>query len=193
MRRLVSAGCGFLLIALGGCVERLIIDGPGLTGDSESDSEADDAPIDDDFDPNAECNEPKDCSREQTCFEGTCVGTGEFRISLSWQFVSDLDLHVRTPEGVEIWFEQPNTGGGRLDVDDCVSGSCRNNLGVHVENVFFAENAPRGTYEIWVVNFDGRRGGTFGIEVEGVDGFDKTFADEIPGTQAESSTFTFDY
>jgi hypothetical protein len=199
---LARLGLGALLLS--GCVERLILDGRDSAGgsdsgespDGESDSSVDmpEPPEDDppDDGPPPECTAPADCAEDQTCFEGTCVGTGEFRVSLSWQVVSDFDLHVRTPSGVHIWYAEPNAGAGYLDVDDCVGGDCRDNGGTHVENIFFNEGADRGTYQVWVMNFDGVGGGDFEIEVAGA--AQATFSGSLPRTTgAETERFSFEY
>jgi len=81
--------------------------------------------------------------------------------------VTDLDLHVFVPNGDWMSFDNPLTDYGELDVDDCVGGSCVNQNGTHVENIFLEANAPRGTYGIRVVNFDGRRTANYMIEVAG--------------------------
>lgn len=106
------------------------------------------------------------CRAETTCFEGTCVGTGDLRISLSWTVISDFDLHVLTPTGVEIFYGNAMDGGGELDVDDCVGNNCRS-IGTHVENIVFADNPPAGEYQVWVVNFNGSQQGNFVVEISG--------------------------
>jgi uncharacterized protein YfaP (DUF2135 family) len=139
-----------------------------------------------------ECISPTDCAEDQTCFEGTCVGTGQFRVSLSWTVVSDFDLHVLTPSGIEIWYGEPEVAAGYLDVDDCVGGGCRDNEGVHVENVFFNAGAERGTYKVWIVNFDGAGGGEFNLEVDG--NATAQFSGNLPSyTGAQSEVFSFEY
>jgi hypothetical protein len=106
------------------------------------------------------------CRIETTCFEGTCVGTGDLRFSLSWSVISDFDLHVLTPSGVEIFYGNAIAGGGELDVDDCVGDMCRS-LAMHVENIVFANDPELGTYTVWVENFNGSRAGDFTVEVSG--------------------------
>lgn len=147
------------LLAIGGlstgCVERLIYD-----LDTGADGTADGGTTED-----SECMD--ECGAGQTCFEGTCVGTGTVRISLSWTVTTDLDLHVFVPDGSWINFESPMTAHGQLDVDDCVAGVCSNPGGVHVENIFLTATAPRGQYEILVVNFDGRNSADYQLEIAG--------------------------
>ena len=183
---------GLLVLGLAwtasGCVERLI-QGEDTDADASS-SLGDDSSSSDVFSTEgAECNGPQDCPEEATCFEGVCVGTGELRISLSWDYVSDLDLHVRTPAGDEISFENRSVGGGVLDVDDCVGASCLDNSMTHVENIYFPMQPPVGVYQVWVNNFDGRRGGPFEISVSGE--ASTTFTGTLPAAAVESQVFTF--
>ena len=172
-----------LVAASTGCVERVIhdydvvADGEGGLVDTDTDTDTDTfgdssevssssgttTPVD----PGAECTIPEDCGDDQTCYQGVCVGTGNVRVSLAWNVVTDLDLHVRVPNGDWISYQLPITSYGQLDVDDCVAGACINQDGTHVENVFLDENAPRGTYGVMIANFDGRSGADYAIEVAG--------------------------
>lgn len=202
-RKLAGVLVAGMALGATGCVERLITGQPaGTEGGSGSTTDASTSssttlagqsssgtPI---FDTEDEpmCTRPDDCPDGATCFEGVCVGDGELRISLSWRYVSDLDLHVRTPEGVHISYENPNAGGGLLDVDDCIGGSCVDNAGTHVENIFFATQPPLGEYEVWVNNFDGMRGGPFDIEVSGA--ATAAFAGNLPDSPVESQRFRFE-
>lgn len=43
--------------------------------------------------------------------------TGEVAVTLMWDTIDDLDLHLRLPTGEEISAENPQAGGGKLDVD----------------------------------------------------------------------------
>ena len=176
-----------LVAASTGCVERVIRDFDeyaegGAEGGSESDTdtfgETDQDPTE--IDPEAECMIPQDCDEGETCYQGVCVGTGSVRVSLSWNVVTDLDLHVRVPNGEWISYENPITNYGQLDVDDCVSGACINPDGTHVENVFLDSNAPRGTYGIMIVNYDGRSAADYAIEVAG--DASASYAGHLPAT-----------
>ncbi|MCA9636566.1 MAG: hypothetical protein KC420_11115, partial [Myxococcales bacterium] len=88
-------------------------------------------------------------------------------MSLSWDRVTDFDLHVQTPSGAEISFDNPSASNGYLDLDDCVGGECSEPHGTHVENIFFSDGALSGTYRVWVQNFDGLNAGAFTLEVAG--------------------------
>lgn len=162
-----------MVVGSTGCVERLIYDldgkaeGSGGEQETESDGIGETEQLATTGDPDAECSIPQDCAMGQTCFEGVCVGTGTVRVSLSWNVVTDLDLHLRLPNGDSISYESPITIHGELDVDDCVSATCVNQDGTHVESIFLESTAPRGTYAVHVVNFDGRLAADYAIEVAG--------------------------
>jgi hypothetical protein len=146
---LVLSALGFLGA---GCAGRTL--GDGGSGDHSGE-------------PGDPCEDDSDCIVGAICWNETCVQEGEMRVSLSWEVLSDFDLHVRTPLGSHIYFRHMQADHGELDVDDCVRGSCRDNNGTHVENVFFESAAPRGVYQVWVQNYDGRRAGDFEVEVAG--------------------------
>ncbi len=191
---------GLLVVGLAGlasgCVDRIVrlgdTDSAGSSSSSSSDTGDDESsttePRTDTEGP--ECSEPDDCPGNATCFEGVCVGTGELRVSLSWDYVSDLDLHVETPAGVHISFENPNAGGGILDVDDCIGGDCLDNNATHVENIFFPMQPPLGQYRIWVYNFDGKNGGAFTLQVSGA--ASATFNGSLPAAAVQSQIYTFE-
>lgn len=135
--------------------------------------------------PGEQCNFEEQCVEGSTCFAGTCVGEGELRVSLAWERSTDLDLHVVTPSGFEIYYAEPDHSTGSLDVDDCVL-VCRDPYGTHVENVFFNENAQQGEYLVWVRNFDGRRSADFEVEVAAED-IDLHFSDDLPAQDGVDS------
>lgn len=75
-------------------------------------------------------------------------GDGNLKITLLWNFVSDLDLHVMQPNGNELWYGNMRDAatGGYLDVDNIPGGSGS------AENVYW-ENPPAGRYKVWVNYF----------------------------------------
>jgi hypothetical protein len=97
------------------------------------------------------CLVETDCPAGKKCVNKFCVGAGALRFSASWQGDTDIDLHVLTPLGNEIFFGNRSVDGGTLDVDTCVS-SCAGGA----ESVFF-EQAPVGHYEVWLENYSGRK------------------------------------
>ncbi|MDR2096762.1 MAG: VWA domain-containing protein [Treponema sp.] len=77
--------------------------------------------------------------------------SGDIRISLMWNNRNDLDLHVITPQGEEIFFDNTkDSTGGWLDVDRNVHGETTE----PVENVFWYEGAVHGRYRVYVQNYD---------------------------------------
>lgn len=81
---------------------------------------------------------------------------GIITISMLWTTTDDMDLHVITPSGEEIFFGNPLTEWGELDVDMQVSEPF---VDSPVENIYF-NNPQRGTYTVWVHNFTDRTDGS---------------------------------
>jgi hypothetical protein len=79
------------------------------------------------------------------------AGTGDLAFRLRWQGIQDLDLHVREPNGEEIWFADPlSSTGGILDVDS--NRACTSQAQQPTENIFWPlGQAPSGQYEYWAV------------------------------------------
>lgn len=70
-------------------------------------------------------------------------GMGRLKVTLVWNFVGDIDLHVKEPCGNIIWWQNKRNRrtGGYLDNDNIRGG--RNS----VENVFW-ETPPAGEYVV---------------------------------------------
>jgi hypothetical protein len=83
------------------------------------------------------------------------VGTGALQITLRWDNLTDMDLHVFEPNGTHIFFANPGptSTGGFLDVDS--NGGCVSTDPSGVENVYWASSPPVGTYQVWVDQFLG--------------------------------------
>src|SRR5205823_10621394 len=62
---------------------------------------------------------------------------GAVNVILRWQSADDLDLHVRCPDGSEIYYNQRTNCGGTLDVDANVSSV----IASPVENIFWPKDA----------------------------------------------------
>jgi len=75
----------------------------------------------------------------------------DLRASLIWNDTNDLDLHVVTPSGEEIYFSnKASSCGGMLDVDRNVAGE----TDAPVENVMWPKHkAKAGRYRIFVRNY----------------------------------------
>jgi hypothetical protein len=111
------------------------------------------------------------------------AGTGVIQITLSWDPIVDLDLHVVEPSGEEIsWTNTESGSGGQLDRDTICS--ITNRL---PENVYWGSTAPLGTYRVKVHFFgncgDGPTTVDFQVRVV-VDGVARTYT----GTLSEDQT-----
>lgn len=69
--------------------------------------------------------------------------SGNLKVTLLWDFPGDIDLHVKQPNGREIYYRHPedSSTGGALDVDDQVGGAGA------AENIYW-QHPPQGTYDI---------------------------------------------
>lgn len=95
-----------------------------------------------------ECMEDMDCDAGRQCIDGFCLADGELRFTLRWDLPGDIDLHVLTPAGSEIYYANRDADGGMLDRDDTTGGPGT------VENVVFM-TPPPGRYHFFALNFDG--------------------------------------
>lgn len=88
--------------------------------------------------------------------------SGKMEISLCWYSKDDLDLHCITPEGVHIYFRNPDAGGGQLDVDMNVKDETA--VSPAVEHIRFAAPGP-GVYQFYIDNYTDRTDGETKAEV----------------------------
>lgn len=80
--------------------------------------------------------------------------TGVITVSMTWETPDDVDLHVITPSGEEIYYANRVAGGGELDVD-MQAGDIVDHP---VENIYFP--APEhGEYRVFIVNYCDREPG----------------------------------
>ncbi len=79
--------------------------------------------------------------------------SGDIQVSLAWNNLNDLDLHVVAPSGERVYFAFPRSNcGGHLDVDMNAGGKQSNQP---VENVYWPRNgAPAGSFQVFVNYFD---------------------------------------
>ena len=80
---------------------------------------------------------------------------GDVTVTLVWDDWNDLDLHVITPQGNEIYYGNREADGGMLDVDMNAGWACSKEP---IENVFFGDaergiEAMKGKYSVVVQNF----------------------------------------
>jgi hypothetical protein len=91
--------------------------------------------------------------------EGALIsGFGEIKVTLTWDFVADVDLHVIEPSGNRIYFgNKYSQTGGFLDFDNTVAYG--------PENIYW-EDAPEGTYEVYLDHYSGNTGGNYTVFVQ---------------------------
>lgn len=127
--------------------------------------------------------------------------TGELTVTLIWNNVDDVDLHVVCPTGAHIFFDNRSGCGGRLDVDM----NARNRMTGQpegpvtrqpVENVFWRGGAPPGSYKVVVdlwrqaAMFGGSRA-PFRVKVQ--KGDKVQYFDGAVSTINRQQSFTFTY
>jgi uncharacterized protein YfaP (DUF2135 family) len=110
------------------------------------------------------------------------------KVTLSFERVHDLDLHVIEPTGDEIFYQQPaSASGGRLDLDSgahCEPGASTS------ENVFWpAGGAPAGQYRVSVQNYQQCSPGAIAFTLtvaydQTVETYEGSFADATAGELA---------
>ena len=83
------------------------------------------------------------------------VGTGDVQVSVAWDALSDVDLHVVDPNGDEVYYGNDEVpSGGVLDLDSNAACSIDNPV-VNQENITWPTGqAPRGTYTVRLDYFD---------------------------------------
>ncbi len=135
------------------------------------------------------CSSSAECVSTATCYQNTCVHEGKLRISTAWFEATDLDLFVELPDGETIYWKWRRAQGGYYDFHNCTT-ECANPA-PHVESVYLKEDAPVGTYKVWLRQERGDAASSFEIEVD-YDGEKRTFAGDVPQTvDADSQIFTF--
>jgi hypothetical protein len=118
-------------------------------------------------------------------------GTGDVKVTLSFDRLHDLDLHVVEPGGEEIYYERQSTAtGGQLDLD---SGAHCEATPANSENVFWPPGgAPAGEYRVFVQNYEQCSPGAISFTVRvAYDNVVNTYTNSFPdGTASEMVTPT---
>ena len=121
-------------------------------------------------------------------------GVGDVKITLSFEPVHDLDLHVFEPGGAEISFLHPTSpAGGRLDLDS--GANCSASV-ANAENIFWPPGAaPAGQYRVVVREFEQCDRGPidFTVRIENgalVDTYRNSFPDRAEGSVIDVATFS---
>jgi hypothetical protein len=86
-------------------------------------------------------------------------GHGDVQVTLTWNNIADIDLHVIDPGGVEIYYaRRTSPSGGQLDYD--------NTYGYGPENIFWPPgSAPQGTYQVFVNHYSGSNASQYTVLV----------------------------
>lgn len=106
--------------------------------------------------------EPAPVEEEEMADASEIGEDGVIKVTMQWNFVSDIDLHAEEPNGNHIYFANKGREGGAggwLDLDDTHGGQGA------AENMNWQNPAP-GHYRIWVNYFSGRGGGPVKVTVK---------------------------
>ncbi|MBO4242966.1 MAG: zinc-ribbon domain-containing protein [Clostridiales bacterium] len=118
------------------------------------------------------------------------AGSGEITVSMLWDSEDDLDLHISTPDGSEIYYGNKVAGGGELDID---ANTSSNMMDEPVENVYFSD-PDSGTYTIWIENYNDRSSGSTNYIVRVTVGDEsETFSGTIDDSGSEVDIISFNY
>jgi hypothetical protein len=71
--------------------------------------------------------------------------SGDLQISVSWDQLDDVDLHVRTPSGGHVYYANREAGNAKLDFDS--NAGCRGD-GINSENIYIDAPLEDGEYRI---------------------------------------------
>lgn len=138
------------------------------------------------------CQETEACGGGLACEAGFCANAGELRIALVWEGRTDLDLHIMTPNGEEIYYRNRiATDGGEFKKDGCIGDRCEGETGPFSEAVLWEGIPTAGTYEMWAINYDGLEGVSARFEIRH-NGQLETFSTQIgaaAGTKSEVFTY----
>jgi hypothetical protein len=120
-------------------------------------------------------------------------GVGDVKVTLSFDPIHDLDLHVIEPGGSEISFEHPSSAsGGKLDLDS--GANCTASV-ANAENIYWpAGAAPTGAYRVRVQDFEPCDRGPipFTVRIENggvVDTYQHTCPDLAQGSVIDVASF----
>ncbi len=118
------------------------------------------------------------------------AGVGQITVSMLWDSDDDLDLHMYTPDGSEIYYANTSAGGGTLDIDANVGGRTMDNP---IENIFF-EDPEEGTYVVFIRDYSDRSDGPTNYIVRVTVGDQsQTFEGTIDGSGTDIEIITFVY
>ena len=117
------------------------------------------------------------------------AGVGEITLSLIWYNSDDVDLHVLTPSGTELYYGNRTVGSGTLDID----ANADMMMDEPVENIYFTDPAE-GTYTVWIEDYSDRNDGYTGYLVRvTVNGDSRLFEGHIDGSGTDIDIIEFEY
>ncbi len=121
-------------------------------------------------------------------------GNPRFNLQFDNQDNVDLDLHVITPKGKEIYYFNPAGDGGQLDVD-CRCQGCA--LGPN-ENIYWTPGtAPHGTYKFFVEYYGACKqfgaASNYTLRLMQNDNVLKTYTGVLNREGATSAEYTFNF
>jgi len=135
------------------------------------------------------------CSKSGGSDTNAIAGTaGNPRFNL--QFTNpqnvDLDLHVLTPNGTEIYYSNPIGQGGQLDVD-CQCAGCASGPN---ENIYWVNGtAPHGTYQFWAQYYQSCSGApassNFTLRILNMNTVIHTYTGTLSSGKSQIYTFTY--
>jgi hypothetical protein len=89
-------------------------------------------------------------------------GYGTIQVTLRWNNVNDIDLHVEDPNGETIYWNHPTSAsGGYLDYDNRVSHG--------PENIFWHEARLTGNYYVYVHHYEGTQSANYSVYIKAFD------------------------
>jgi len=132
--------------------------------------------------------EAKKITEIDKIIEETGAKIGPVTVSLLWNTNDDIDLHVTSPNGDTINYNnKTGRSGGRLDVDRQVNSFVEN----PVENIYWS-NPPHGTYTVKVNMYSKRTDGNVPFRVRTiVNGEAKIYNMTINDGMTTVCTFTY--
>ena len=117
------------------------------------------------------------------------AGSGEITLSLIWYNSDDVDLHVMTPSGTELYYGNRSVGSGTLDID----ANADMMMDEPVENIYFTDPSE-GTYTVWIEDYSDRNDGYTGYLVRvTVNGDSRLFEGHIDGSGTDIDIIEFEY
>ena len=125
--------------------------------------------------------------------------SGKVTVTLIWDNINDLDLHIECPNGQTISYKTKEACRGKLDIDQNRLVDFRSFWSLvsnPVENVYLEENALQGEYTV-IVHFFGENKPsssptTFKVKVARAGGEIKIYEGQVaPGEKKKVATFSF--